>query len=242
MTTPTRRTSDGEGDRAEEYFRQTDYWLAWSRVPDVTADLPYALKAFTAADRSVLDVPCGRGRLARKVQKMRPDAAVVVTDVNLHMVAQARRDVSGASGVVASVYALPFRAQSFDVVLCHQSFMHFSRPVAALAELIRVARSGVYFSVTTGRQLNTLLRRLSLLGTSDVPHWTYNVEDVQDMLPRGDLEWTVEGAFLIGRKALRLSDRNYIRLHRWLGQWPPQWLLRRFGQTLFVYGRRRRAG
>ena len=242
MTAPTRRRSDGEGAGAEEYFRQSDYWFAWSRVPDVTADVPYALKAVAATDRSVLDVPCGRGRLARSIQAMRPDAVVVVSDVNVHMVAQARREVTAASGVVASVYALPFPAQSFDVVLCHQSFMHFSRPQAALAELIRVARSGVYFSVTTGRQLNTLLRRLSLLGTSDVPHWTYNIEDVQAMLPRGDLEWTIEGAFLIGRKALRLSERTYFRLHRWLGQGLPQWLLRRFGQALFVYGRRHCGG
>ena len=240
MTRSSPGHSDGDGDNAEEYFRQTDYWRAWSRVPDLTADIPYALKALTAADRTILDIPCGRGRLARSVLAMRPDAAVVVSDVNLHMVAHARRDVTGASGVVASVYALPFPPGAFDVVLCHQSFMHFSRPEAALAELIRVARSGVYLSVTTGRQLNTLLRRLCLLGTSDVPHWTYNVEDVQAMLPRGDLEWTIEGAFLIGRKALRLPESTYLRLHRLSAHWQPQWLLRRFGQALFVYGRRRR--
>jgi SAM-dependent methyltransferase len=239
--TPSSRASAGGGDDTEEYFRRTDYWLAWSRVPDLTADIPYALQALTASDRSVLDVPCGRGRLARSVRAVRPDAAVVVSDVNLNMVARARGDVAGVAGVVASVYALPFASGAFDVVLCHQSFMHFSRPQDALAELVRVARSGVYFSVTTGRQLNTLLRRLSLLGTSDVPHWTYNIEDVRAMLPGGDLEWTIQGAFLVGRKALRLSEAAYLRLHRRWSRWQPQWLLRSFGQALFVYGRRRGA-
>jgi SAM-dependent methyltransferase len=155
------------------------------------------------------------------------------------MVAQATVEVTGTSGVVASIYALPFPPRAFDLVLCHQSFMHFGRPKAALAELIRVARSGLYFSVTTERQLNTLLRRLSLLKTSQVPHWTYNVEDVRAMLPWSDWEWRIEGAFLLGPKALRLSEGAYLRLHRWLGRRLPQWLLSRYGQTLFIYGRRR---
>jgi len=123
------------------------------------------------------------------------------------------------------------------VVFCHESFMHFDDPHAALGELCRVSRDRVYFSVTTRRQLNTLLRWLGLLGSSDVPHWTYNAEELGPLLPEA-FRWEVRGAFMLGHKALRLSHAAHARLHAALGRHLPASLLRRFGQTLFVYGAR----
>jgi len=226
-------------DEAEEFFRESDYWRAWSRVPDATADIAYALRALRPAHLSLLDVPCGRGRLLKAIAVRRPDLRPVGLDVNRDMVRQARDSVPRSLGLVASVYELPFANRTFDLVACHQSFMHFERPAAAIRELTRVARRDVYLSVTTRRQLNTLLRRLGLLGVSNVPHWTYNVEDLADLLPNDEFVWTVTGAFLLGPKALRLSHTRYFWLHRIIGRRVPQWLAQRFGQTLFVYGHRR---
>jgi hypothetical protein len=103
--------------------------------------------------------------------------------------------------------------------------------------LARVAERRLYLSVTTRRQLNTLLRRLGLLASSDVPHWTYDQADILALLP-GEFAWEVYGAFLLGRKALGLDHARHARLHRLVGRRLPQWLLRRFGQTLFLYGTR----
>ena len=223
--------------QAERFFRDTDYWRAWSEVPDVTVDIDYALRAVRPDDGSVLDVPCGRGRLLKAVRRRAPGATLFGLDVNVGMAAQSRSAAPGASIQLGSVYAMPFRDQSFDVVLCNESFMHFDEPRAALGELCRVSRDRVYFSVTTRRQLNTLLRRLGVLGTSDVPHWTYDVEDVRALLPDG-FAWSIAGGILVGRKALRLSHATHLALHRTLGRFVPQPLLRRVGQSLFVYGRR----
>lgn len=223
---------------AERYFRSSDYWKAWSAVPDLTADIRYALRAVRPTDRRVLDVSCGRGRLLRAVRAQAPAAALFGLDVNGEMVAQVRRDLPGVRAQVASVYAIPFRDRACDVVLCHESFMHFDDPRGALGELCRVSADRVYFSVTTRRQLNTLLRRIGLLGASDVPHWTHNVEDLAPLLPEA-FRWDVRGAFLIGHKALRLSHAMHTRLHELVGRFVPEPLLRRFGQTLFVYGARR---
>ena len=222
---------------AERFFRDGDYWRAWSAVPDLTVDIAYALGAVRASDRRVLDAPCGRGRLLRACAGRAPATRLCGVDVNHDMVAQARRDVPEAHVQVASVYALPFHDRTFDAVLCHESFMHFDEPRHALAELCRVSRDRVYFSVTTRRQLNTLLRRVGMLGTSDVPHWTYDLEDVRALLP-GGFRWSITGAILVGRKALRLSHGAHLTLHRMLGRLVPQPILRRFGQTLFVYGAR----
>ena len=219
----------------ERFFRVSDYWRSWFAVPDLTADIGYALRSVRPSDRRVLDAPCGRGRLLKAVRRLVATAELYGLDVNSEMVARVRRDVPGAHALVASVYAIPFPAQSFDVVFCLESFMHFDDPHAALGELCRVSRDRVYFSVTTRRQLNTLLRRIGLLGSSDVPHWTYNAEDLQPLLSDA-FRWEVHGAFLIGRKVLRLSHSTYTRLHERVGRFLPARLLRTFGQTLFVYG------
>jgi len=223
---------------SERFFRDSDYWKAWSQVPDVTADIDYALEAVRRDDGSVLDAPCGRGRLLKAVGGRAPAARICGVDVNLDMVVRARRDVAGARVLVGSVYALPFRDRHFDVVLCNESFMHFDDPRRALGELCRVARERVYFSVTTRRQLNTLLRGLGLLARGDVPHWTYNAEEIRLLLPE-TFRWSITGAFLVGKKALGLSHAGHRRLHRSLGWLVPPPVLRAFGQSLFVYGWRK---
>lgn len=235
-------TSQVGGRPAERYFRESKYWEAWSRVPDMTADLAYALAAVKGTHRLVLDVPCGRGRLLKAIAASHPQVSLYGMDINSDMVRKTRDAVPQGRATVASVYAMPFRDRAFDLVVCHQSFMHFEEPAAALSEVTRVARSDVYVSITTQRQLNTALRYLGLLATSDVPHWTYNVEDLAPMLEATDFDWAVVGAFLIGRKVLRVSEGTYLKIHHVGGRLLPQWLLRRFGQTLFLYGRRRGPG
>ena len=225
-------------DSAERFFRDSDYWRSWSAVPDLTVDIDYALRAVRPEDRSVLDVPCGRGRLLKAVARHAPHATLYGLDVNRDMVARARREAPGAKVGLGSVYAIPFRDGSFDAVLCNESFMHFDDPRRALSELCRVARARMYFSVTTRRQLNTLLRRLGLLATGDVPHWTYNVEEIRALLPEA-FRWSITGGILIGRKALRLSHGAHLRLHRSFGRFVPPPILKTFGQSLFVYGWRK---
>ena len=225
-------------DSAERFFRDSDYWRSWAAVPDLTVDIDYALRAVRHDDRSVLDVPCGRGRLLKAVARRAPHATLHGLDVNQDMAARARREMPAARILIGSVYAMPFRDASFDAVLCNESFMHFDDPRRALLELCRVSRGRVYFSVTTRRQLNTLLRRAGLLASGDVPHWTYDVEDLPALLPEA-FAWSITGGILIGRKALRLSHGAHLRLHRSLGRVVPQPILRRFGQSLFVYGWRK---
>ena len=223
---------------AERFFRESEYWRSWSSMPDMTAEIPYALAALGPDDHRVLDAPCGRGRLLGAVRRVRPGAELYGLDINEHMIEQVRRNLPEIRAVVGSICELPFADRVFDAVLCHESFMHFDRPQAALAELTRVTRRCLYLSVTTSRQLNAPLRALRVMPPSDVPHWTYNHEDMVALLPKG-FDWQIRGAFLIGRKALRFSHASHVRLHRLVGRRLPQWLLRRFGQTLFVYGTRR---
>src|SRR4029434_4259750 len=75
---------------AEKFFQGSEYWAAWSQVPDMTPDIDYAVAAIRADHGTVLDVPCGRGRLLRAIRSRWPHCRLFGADVNQQMVQQVR--------------------------------------------------------------------------------------------------------------------------------------------------------
>lgn len=98
----------------------------------------------------LLDLGCGSGTItADLAQRLGPGGSAVGVDVEASVLSTAAahaasRGVSNLKFQEGSVYALPFAADSFDVVFAHQVFQHLSDPVAAFAEARRVLRpSGI---------------------------------------------------------------------------------------------------
>lgn len=97
-----------------------------------------------AADR-VLEIAAGTGALTRELAASLPaQAAIVATDLNPDMLAQAER--TGATRPVqwqqADAMQLPFDDNSFDLVACQFGVMFFPDRTAAWAEAGRVLRPG----------------------------------------------------------------------------------------------------
>ncbi|MCH9685641.1 MAG: class I SAM-dependent methyltransferase [Deltaproteobacteria bacterium] len=95
--------------------------------------------------RSVLEVGCGEGELAAHLwqQGPRPDR-FEICDVDLDQLAP---DVPAAiERREASIYALPWPDDAFDLVLCCEVLEHLQDPARGLAELARVARRHVLIS------------------------------------------------------------------------------------------------
>ena len=96
-----------------------------------------------APGRSVLDVACGTGIVARTVaDRLAGTGRVVGLDLNDGMLAVARRvrpDLTWQQGDVAD---LPFADGSFDAVLCQMALMFFPDRIAAMREMARVGRPG----------------------------------------------------------------------------------------------------
>jgi ubiquinone/menaquinone biosynthesis C-methylase UbiE len=118
------------------------------------------------AQGSVLDVPCGAGRLTGTLLD-RADRAVCA-DVSPAMLAHARRTLRApiAQGRVelarASVGALPFDDDAFDSALCWRLLHHLTDRtvrVRALSELARVARRGVVASFADADTWKSRIRR-----------------------------------------------------------------------------------
>jgi SAM-dependent methyltransferase len=99
------------------------------------------LAAVRAGER-VLDVGCGPGALTAELVTRLGAAAVAAVDPSEPFVVAARARNPGVDVRRASAEQLPFPNESFDAALA-QLVVHFmSDPVAGLAEMARVTRTG----------------------------------------------------------------------------------------------------
>lgn len=97
-----------------------------------------------ARGEKVLDVACGTGNLA--VPAARRGAVVTGVDIAPNLIENARR-IAGEASLdirydVGNAEALPYADESFDTVISMFGVMFAARPEVALAELLRVTKSG----------------------------------------------------------------------------------------------------
>ncbi len=97
--------------------------------------------------RSVLDVGCGTGRALRYLNKHQPQLQVLGIEPSAEL-----RAVGHAAGIAPDALVdgdatrLAFADGSFDIVCEFGVLHHIERPRPAVAEMLRVARLGVFIS------------------------------------------------------------------------------------------------
>lgn len=101
------------------------------------------------APETMLDAGCGEGFVTHVVLGRLPEMKVTGCDLDPRAVALAAQANPGVGFATASLLALPFPDQAFDVVGCFEVLEHLpgSAPQQALRELARVARRAVVLSV-----------------------------------------------------------------------------------------------
>lgn len=111
----------------------------------------------------ILDVGCGTGRHAGEAFRFK-EVFVVGADVNLDDVREARNRLifhervgehgGGAWGVcVSEVKGLPFRKNTFDLVICSEVLEHVPDQARAAGEITRVLKPGGILVVSVPRYL-----------------------------------------------------------------------------------------
>ena len=91
--------------------------------------------------RSVLDVGCGTGIFADRLERELDPAAVAGCDLSAGMLAQAAARTCRVGWVRGDSARLPIRSGGLDAVVCTQAFHFFDQP-AAWAEFRRVLTPG----------------------------------------------------------------------------------------------------
>lgn len=124
---------------------QARNWAEFARTPghDDTHEninLPALLRLLPPSRGLTLDLGCGEGRLGRVLQSLGYQVAGV--DAAPTMVRLAAGHPTREPAVLADAAALPFRDESFGLVVAYMSLHDMDRMAEAVAEAARVLRRG----------------------------------------------------------------------------------------------------
>jgi ubiquinone/menaquinone biosynthesis C-methylase UbiE len=93
----------------------------------------------------ILDIGCGTGWAVRRVDALlKHQGKFYGIDISSNMIAKANSQSQGYWSVhfnEANAEQLPFQANFFDLIICTNSFHHYSDPAQALSEIYRVLKS-----------------------------------------------------------------------------------------------------
>src|SRR5262245_1435889 len=133
----------GLKEKAKETWAKGTYDVLGGNLLPAVAHL-VRLAGVEVGER-VLDVACGTGNTA--ITACLAGAEVVGLDLTPELLAQActNAEAAGADSIQwqeGDVEALPFPDSQFDVVLSSVGHMFAPRPEAAIAEMLRVLKSG----------------------------------------------------------------------------------------------------
>ncbi len=127
----------------EQYDQMADvYDQRWNNYIAKTLSF---LKNWTqiSPDAAVLDIGCGTGEFERLLLTENPQQVITGVDISEKMLLMAKqkcRTYPNVSFRTASVSALPFADNSFDVVVSASAFHYFDDPTLALKEIKRVLK------------------------------------------------------------------------------------------------------
>jgi 2-polyprenyl-3-methyl-5-hydroxy-6-metoxy-1,4-benzoquinol methylase len=97
--------------------------------------------------RSILDVGCGNGWLTSHLITAQPSAMIYALDVSEALLEPSAGLPSSAKRVIAAAEFLPFRADTFDLVVATEMLEHVPRPELVLHEIRRVTAGHTLLTV-----------------------------------------------------------------------------------------------
>ena len=129
-----------EFDKAAEHFEDSSpsvYNLCKKDYPDILAEIN------KENWHSVLDAGCGTAAVIELLSREYPDKEYTGIDISEKMIEVAnRKNLKNARFVRGDCENLPFENESFDAVICSQSFHHYTDPQGFFNSVFRVLKKG----------------------------------------------------------------------------------------------------
>jgi ubiquinone/menaquinone biosynthesis C-methylase UbiE len=97
--------------------------------------------------RSALEIGSGEGHILTYIHKVRPDIYLVGSDITLEIILLGSMQAKTARWCVARAEELPFRDNSFELVVACEVLEHLADPEVVLAELQRLSKQYCVVSV-----------------------------------------------------------------------------------------------
>jgi SAM-dependent methyltransferase len=178
----------------EGWESQARNWERFARTPghDGTHEdinLPALLRLLPPPNGPTLDLGCGEGRLGRLLRSL--GYQVTGLDAAPTMVRLAVSHEIPEPAVLADAAALPFRDETFGLVVAYMSLHDMDRMPEAVAEVARVLTRG-------GRLLAAIPHPVNSAGSFD--------------RGAGDAPFTIKGSYLDQAPADWVGDRGGIRV------------------------------
>lgn len=123
---------------------------------------------------SVLDVGCGEGFTLNKLYLNKVGKVLEGIDYSKTAVALGKKQYKHLILKQGSAYKLPYKANSFDLVLCMEVLEHLDDPKKALQELKRVSKKYIVLSVPN----EPLFMLANFVRGKNVSRWGNDIEHI----------------------------------------------------------------
>ncbi len=127
--------------------------LSWEidQILNHEADYAFRLRAkiilsqvLKFGPKKILDLGCGRGFYCQAISRLAPEAVVTAVDINNRYLKEAQKNMAGRKikFVKASAVNLPFRDNSFDLIIASELLEHIKNDQAVIGEIYRLLKTG----------------------------------------------------------------------------------------------------
>lgn len=98
--------------------------------------------------KNILDVGCASGFMTNKVSHIFPNSEVSGVDVYQPAINYGKKQYPHIKFLLGDAHKLPFRGNSFDLIICYETVEHVENPQQILQEIKRVMRKGGFAIVS----------------------------------------------------------------------------------------------